>query len=58
LAENSVVEKKEERYGESVTRCNDFLEKYPSGKYSKEIKETLKDATQAQKAVKKKLKNT
>ncbi len=58
LAENSVVEKKEERYAEAATRCNDFLDKYPSGKYYKEIKETLKNATQAQKAVKKKLKNT
>ncbi|MFN0034032.1 MAG: outer membrane protein assembly factor BamD [Saprospiraceae bacterium] len=58
LAENSIVEKKEERYGECVTRCNDFLEKYPSGKYSKEINQTRKDAQQAQKSVKKKLKNT
>ncbi len=58
LAENSIVERKEERYGESATRCNDFLEKYPSGKYSKEIKQTLNDAEQAQKSVKKKLKNT
>ena len=58
LAENSVVEKKEQRYSESITRCNDFLEKYPDGKYSKEIKQTLKDAEQAHVAVRKKLKNT
>ena len=58
LAENSVVEKKEERYAESVVRTNDFLEKYPSGKYSKEIKQTRKDAELAQMTVKKKLKNT
>lgn len=58
LAENSVVEKKEERYGESMTRCDDFLDKYPSGKYFKEIKQTRKDAEQALKTVKKKLKNT
>jgi outer membrane protein assembly factor BamD len=58
LAENSVVEKKEERYGESVTRCNDFLEKYPSGKYSKEIKE-LSEKTpniKAKKSLRKSLK--
>ncbi len=58
LAENSVVEKKEERYGEAVVRCDDFLEKYPTGKFSKEIKESRKEALQAQKTVRKKLKNT
>ena len=58
LAENSILEKKEERYGQSVTRCDDFLEKYPSGKYSKEIKQTRKDSEQAKNSVKKKLKNT
>ncbi len=58
LAENSIVEKKVERYGEATVRCNDFLEKYPSGKYSKEIKQTHKDAEQAQITVKKKLKNS
>lgn len=58
LAENSVVEKKAERYGESVTRCTDFLEKYPSGKYAKEIKIIRKEAEIGQKVVRKKLKNT
>lgn len=58
LSENSVVEKKVDRYGECMVRCNDFLEKYPTGKYSKEIKDTLKSATVAQKNVKHKLKNT
>lgn len=58
LAENSVVEKKADRYGESITRCNDFLEKYPTGKYFKEIKQTRKDAEVAQMAVRKKLKST
>lgn len=58
LAENSIVEKKEERYGNAIIRCDDFLEKYPSGKYSKEIKQARKDAQQAQKSVKRKLKNT
>ena len=58
LAENSVVEKKVERYTESANRCNDFLDKYPNGKYSKEIKTIRKDAEVSQKNVKKKLKNT
>lgn len=57
LAQNSVVEKKEDRYAECMVRCEDFIEKYPSGKYAKEIKETRKDAEQAKKEVKKKLKN-
>ncbi len=57
LAENSIVEKKVDRYAEAMTRCGDFLEKYPSGKYVKEVKEIRKSAELAQKAVKKKLKN-
>jgi outer membrane protein assembly factor BamD len=57
LAENSVVEKKTDRYNEAIARCGDFLEKYPSGKYAKEIKEIKKEAAAAQKAVQKKLKN-
>lgn len=57
LAENSIVEKKEERYNDSVRRCDDFLEKYPSGKYSKEIKQLRKDAEQAKEALKKRNKN-
>ncbi len=58
LAENSIVEKKVDRYSEAVNRCNDFLEKYPTGKYSKELKDTRKSAEQARKNVKQKLKNT
>lgn len=57
LAENSVVEKKVDRYGDAMTRCSDFLEKYPSGKYAREIKDIRKSAEVAQKAVRKKLKN-
>ncbi|MBL7806802.1 MAG: outer membrane protein assembly factor BamD [Saprospiraceae bacterium] len=57
LAENSVVEKKVDRYGNAMTRCNDFLEKYPSGKYVREIKDIRKSAESAQKGVRKKLKN-
>ena len=58
LSENSVLEKKLERYGETVTRCNDFLEKYPTGKYNKEIKQTLRDAEQEVKALRKRFKIT
>ncbi|MBK9337032.1 MAG: outer membrane protein assembly factor BamD [Lewinellaceae bacterium] len=56
LSENSVVEKKHERYTETITRCNDFLEKYPSGKYVKEIKQIRRDAEQALKDLKKRIK--
>jgi outer membrane protein assembly factor BamD len=58
LSENSIVEKKEERYRETAKRCEEFLEKYPSGKYSKEIKQIKKDAEIAAKAVRKRLKNS
>ncbi len=58
LSENSVVDKKQERYAQTVTRCNDFLDKYPSGKYSKEIKETRRAAEQELKVVRKRLKTT
>jgi len=58
LSENSVVEKKEERYGQASVRCADFLEKYPSGKYSKEVNQIRKDCEQATNAVRKKLKTT
>ena len=58
LAENSVVDKKQDRYTQTVTRCDDFLEKYPNGKYSKEIKQVRRDAEQALKTVRKQLKTT
>jgi outer membrane protein assembly factor BamD len=57
LSENSVIEKKEERYAETIKRCNDFLGKYPAGKYSKEVRELRKASESARKAVKNKLKN-
>ena len=53
LSENSIVEKKRDRYTETITRCNDFLEKYPEGKYAKEIKQIRKDAERERKAVRK-----
>ena len=58
LSENSVVEKKTERYTETITRCNDFLEKYPQSKYTKDIKDIRRDADRELKAVKKRLKTT
>jgi len=56
LSENSIIEKKVDRYTETMNRCSDFIEKYPSGKYSKEIKQLRKDAEQARKSVKTRLK--
>jgi len=58
LSENSVVEKKEERYNETIKRSNDFLEKYGSGKYAKEVKQIKKDSEVSLNAVKKRLKTT
>ena len=58
LSENSIVEKKEERYTETIKRCDDFLEKYSTGKYAKELKQVRKDSEEALKAIKKRLKTT
>lgn len=58
LSENSIVEKKEERYGETIKRCDDFLEKYNTGKYAKEVKQIRKDSEAALKVIRKRLKNT
>lgn len=58
LSENSIVEKKLERYNETIVRCNDFLEKYSEGKYAKEIREVRSKAEQAAKDVRKRLKST
>ena len=58
LSENSVLEKKTERYNETITRCNDFLEKFPQSKYIKEIKDIRRDAERELKAVQKRLKQT
>jgi len=56
LSENSVVDKKEERYLNAVRHSADFLEKYPTGTYSREISQIQKSAEQAAKSVKKRLK--
>ena len=56
LGANSVVDKKEERYRDAAKRAGDFLEKYPSGKYVKEVRQIQKNAENAAKSVKKRLK--
>lgn len=58
LSENSIVEKKGDRYAETIIRCDDFLEKYPKSKYAKEIRETRKKTEQAAKDLRKRLKST
>ena len=58
LSENSVVERKQERYTEAINRCNDFLEKYKEGKYAKEICDIRKKAEQGLKDIRKRLKST
>jgi len=44
FSSNSVVEKKQDRYNDTVKRCEDFLAKYPEGKYTKEIFSIRKNA--------------
>lgn len=58
LSENSVVEKKQDRYLETVNRCDDFLEKYPQGKYTKEIRDLRKKSEQTLKELRKRSKST
>jgi outer membrane protein assembly factor BamD len=58
LAENSVVDKKEERFNETIKRCDEFLNKYPAGRYAKEIKDIRKNSQDQLKLVKKRLKQT
>lgn len=57
LSANSVLDKKEARYQETVIRCNDFLEKYPRSKLASEVKNMRKDAEREIGAVRKKLKS-
>lgn len=58
LSENSVVEKKTDRYNEALVRCDDFLEKYPKSKYAKEVRDIRKKTELGLKAVRKRLKST
>lgn len=58
LSENSIVEKKEDRYTETIRRADEFLSKYPSSKYSKEIRDIRRDSERALNTVRKRLKQT
>ncbi len=58
LSINSVVDKKIERYTETVARCDAFLEKYPQSADVKEVKQIRKDAETELKALQKRLKTT
>lgn len=58
LSENSVVEKKQERYTETVRRAEEFLAKHPNGPYTKEVRQLKKDADQSLRSIKKKMKTS
>ncbi len=47
LAENSVVEKQEERYKEALKRANAFAARYPNSQYGKEISSIIKDSSKS-----------
>lgn len=47
LAENSVVDKQEERYQEALSRANAFLVRYPNSEYEKEISSIVKDSSKS-----------
>lgn len=53
LSKNSVVEKKVERYEETIARCDAFIQKHSSGKYASEIKEIRKASEKELKTAKK-----
>lgn len=44
LADNSVYLKKEERYSETIARCNDFLKKHTKTKFNKEVSSFLENS--------------
>ncbi|MBL7802816.1 MAG: outer membrane protein assembly factor BamD [Saprospiraceae bacterium] len=58
LSQNSVVDKKIERYSETVARCDAFLEKYPKSGNAREVKQIRKDAEAELKELRKRLKTT
>jgi outer membrane protein assembly factor BamD len=58
LSENSVVEKREERYRETIKRCDEFMHKYPKGKYIEDARDLKKSAEEAIKKLKTRLKST
>jgi outer membrane protein assembly factor BamD len=54
LSANSVVEKRQERYLETIKRCEEFVEKFPRGRYSDEVRGIRKQSQQAVKQLKQK----
>lgn len=46
-AENSFENKQEERFNEAISMANEFKEKYPSSKYSKEATQLVKNSERA-----------
>lgn len=46
-AENSFENKQEERFNEAISMANEFKEKYPSSKYSKETTQLVKNSEKA-----------
>ena len=47
LSRNSVLEKRLERYQETVKRGKEFLLKYNTGKYAKEVRKIIEDSEAA-----------
>lgn len=58
LSQNSVLDKKLERYTETIARCDAFLEKYPQSPDVKEVKQIRKDAEVQVAELRKRLKTT
>lgn len=58
LSINSIVDRKIERYTETIARCDAFLEKYPKSENVKEVKQIRKDADTELKVLQKRLKTT
>lgn len=58
LSQNSVVDKKADRYAETIARCVAFLEKYPQSGYAREVRQIQKDSESELKTLKKRLKQT
>lgn len=51
LAANSVYEKREERYNETMKKVDTFLNKYPKSKYAKEVRGIKKNSSEKIKAL-------
>lgn len=53
LAENSVVEKKEERYNQCIEFARAFQKKYPKSKWNSDVKKIIQDSTSELNKIKK-----